>query len=154
MKRLFIYFLRFCVILFGYLAACLAAGAFLNVLVLGWLGLTGEEARQAAGGSALFSVPLTALFISYFAFIPGMVAIFAAEFLRRRDWLYHAAAGAAVALVALLMRGASADGEAMSGGSGPMLAVLAAGLVGGIAYWAVSGRFAGSWRPTAISPGR
>ena len=154
MKRLFIYFLRFCVILFGYLAACLAADAFLNVLVLGWLGLTGEEARQAAGGSALFSVPLTALFISYFAFIPGMVAIFAAEFLRRRDWLYHAAAGAAVALVALLMRGPAADGEAMSGGSGPMLAVLAAGLVGSIAYWADSGRFAGSWRPTAISPGR
>ncbi len=154
MKRVVVYFLRFCVILFGYLVACLAAGAFLNLLVLGWLGLTGEEVRRAAGGGALFSLPLTALFISHFAFIPGMVAIFAAEFLRRRDWLFHAAAGAAVALVALLMRSASAESEAVIGGSGPILAALAAGLVAGIAYWAVSGRFAGSWRPAAISPGQ
>ena len=161
MSRVFAYLIRFAVILIGYAAAALAASAFLHLVFVGQAGLSTDEASFLLWGSLFFSIPFTALFVGYFAFTPAAIAILAGELLDRRDWLFHAMAGAAVgvAVLALFWQGMlpSADhgiaGDAMSvdaafQGSRFIASVMGAGIVGGIAYWFCAGRFAGSWRDT------
>ncbi|QPC85996.1 hypothetical protein GA830_04035 [Mesorhizobium sp. NBSH29] len=136
---------RIVVILFGYLVGAIAAGAFLNFLIIARLGLNPDEMRWALVGSAFVSVPVFAFFVAYQAFIPAMLAIGATEFFKKRDWLVQALAGAAVALFVL---GTVARSETtVSLTDLPVaMAVIASGLVGGIAYWLIAGRSAGRWR--------
>ena len=149
-------------ILIGYAAATLAASAFIHAIFIGSAGFDGEEARWIAAGSFYVSVPVVALFVGYFAFLPAVVAIGIAEALGARDWLFHAIAGGLVggSVVALFWYTSGSIALPPSTlGPDPMLrspmvllSLLAAGMVGGIAYWAVAGRLAGTWRPT--SPAR
>ncbi|TIX64528.1 MAG: hypothetical protein E5V33_10050, partial [Mesorhizobium sp.] len=85
MSRFIAYLIRFAVILVGYIAASLAASAFLNILFLGSLGYTPDQAHPTATASLYFSIPFVALFVAYFAFMPATVVILAAEVLGRRD---------------------------------------------------------------------
>ena len=142
MNRLFACLGRFAVIVFGFFCASLAASAFLHRLVSGVVGLTGEEVTALMSGPALVSVPLVALFVGYFAFVPALPFMAAAEVLGRRDWLFHALCGGGVSLVIVGLHFVVDDGGRPVG---PFLASLfvGTGLVGGIAYWAVAGRNAG-----------
>ncbi|PDQ19499.1 hypothetical protein CN311_19115 [Mesorhizobium sanjuanii] len=155
MNRLGAYLIRFAIILIGYGVASLAASAFLNIMFLASLGLMTDETQPAAQASLWFSIPFVALFVAYFAFMPAAIAIIVSEILGRRDWLFYALAGAAVAAVFLGFVHQTADANFEVTNTSVMLAVVGCGMVGGIFYWLSAGRWAGSWRQigSATSPG-
>jgi hypothetical protein len=147
MNRVFAYLSRFAVIILGYAVAALAASAFLNVLMLAALGFIAGEASMAAPESLVFSIPFVALFVSYFAFVPSAFAILAGEIFSKRDWLFYALAGAVVAVILLgVVKTAAEPGSEAVTDINFMLAVIGSGMCGGIGYWLVAGRSAGSWR--------
>ncbi|RWB28928.1 MAG: hypothetical protein EOQ42_13280 [Mesorhizobium sp.] len=156
MNRLVAYLIRFAVILIGYVVAALAASAFLNIMFLASLGLMTDETQPAAQASLWVSVPFVALFVAYFAFMPAAIAILVSEIFGRRDWLFYALAGAAVAAVFLGFVHQTADANFEVTSTSVMLAVIGCGMVGGIFYWLSAGRSAGSWREIGnpISPER
>ncbi|TIW32209.1 MAG: hypothetical protein E5V62_26000, partial [Mesorhizobium sp.] len=133
MSRLVAYLVRFAVILLGYIAASLAASAFLNILFLGSLGYTPDQAHPTATASLYFSIPFVALFVAYFAFMPATVVILAAEVLGRRDWLFYAIAGVAAAFLGFVRQ--SGDPNFVVTDTSAILAVIGSGMVGGIFYW-------------------
>jgi uncharacterized membrane-anchored protein YitT (DUF2179 family) len=155
MGRFVSYLVRFAMILFGYAVASLAASAFLNILFLASLGYTPEHAHPTATASLYFSIPFVALFVAYFAFMPAVIVILAAEILGRRDWLYYALAGAVVAAVFLGLVDHAQESTFAVTDTSAIMAVIGGGMVGGIFYWLSAGRWAGSWwkDDPSISPG-
>ena len=148
---------RFALAGLAYLAAALAASAFLNLMLLAGGGLTANEAHWLATGPLVFTIPFAALFVAYFAFLPALAAILLAEALGARDWLFYSVAGAVVALaVAAFSWSAAASGYSPVSDPGLMMALAGAGMIGGIAYWTIAGRSAGNWRRRTgpISPVR
>ncbi|TPI72815.1 hypothetical protein [Mesorhizobium sp. B2-8-9] len=150
MRRLVAYIIRFAVILIGYVVGSLAASAFLNILVLAHLGYTPADPEPTATASLYFSVPFVALFVAYFAFMPAAVVILTAEVLGRRDWLFYALGGAIIAVVFLGFVHNVGDANFDVTETNARLAVIGAGMVGGIFYWLSAGRWAGSWRREAL----
>jgi hypothetical protein len=152
-NRVLAYLFRFIVIIAGYLVSSLAASAFLNVVTLAWFGFTPEETRVVATGSFVFSIPFVALFVAYFAFIPAVFAIVTGEVTGKRDWLFYALAGAVVALVIIgFSRGGGEAAFAEIADLNFALIVIGSGMCGGIGYWLIAGRSAGSWRPDRDDP--
>lgn len=147
MAAVLIYLGRFLVIIVGYAVASIAASLFLNVLLLGAIDFRPEETLPAVISSLLFSVPLVSLFVAYLAFIPAVPAILIGEALGKRDWLFYAIAGAVIAAVVIgFMSGTAETGYGIVSDPSFALAIMASGMCGGIVYWLVSGRSAGSWR--------
>jgi len=140
---------RFALIVAGYAVATLAASAFLSVVMLAAFGLAAEDTRDLAMQSLVFSIPFVALFLSYLAFLPAALAILAGELLGKRDWLFYALAGAVVAAVVVGFVSGPEAGSETASDPGVMLAAIASGMVGGIAYWLVAGRSARGWRSPA-----
>jgi hypothetical protein len=154
-SRVLLYITRFAVILIGYVAAALAASAFLHLLVVGSAGFRPDEAHAVVMGSLFFSIPFTALFVGYFAFLPSVAAILIGELFGQRNWLFHALAGAAVglAVVALFWQSAIWPDSGYQTGIEPAYGmsrfvglIVGSGIVGGLAYWLCAGRWAGNWR--------
>ncbi len=159
MAAVLIYLGRFLVIIVGYAIACLAASVFLNVLLFGTINLRPEETLPVVFGSMIFSIPIVALFVAYFAFLPAVPAILIGEGLGKRDWLFYAIAGAIIGAVVIgILSGMAETGQDYVSDPGLALALIASGIVGGIAYWLVTGRSAGNWRdridrgPTSPGP--
>lgn len=154
MSRVFAYLLRFAHIILGYAAASLAASAFINVVFLGSQDWKPEEIAVVSGGALIFSIPFVALFVAYFAFMPAAVLILAAEIFSRRDWLTYALAGGATGVVVVgYFRQAAEEGYEAVNDPFILSATVAAGVIGGLAYWLVCGRYAGGWyaaRPQSI----
>lgn len=146
MRRIVAYLVRFAAILIGYLVASLAASAFLNLLFLGYFGYAPEPGHPTIAPALYFSVPFLALFVAYFGFMPAAVVILIAEVLGRRDWLFYALGGAVIAIVFLGFAHNTGDGEFDVADTNVRLALVGAGMVGGIFYWLSAGRRAGSWR--------
>jgi len=147
MNRVVSYLIRFAVIIGGYVVSAMATSAFLNVVTLASLGFTADDAPAAALGSMVFSIPFIALFVAYFAFIPSVVAILISEIFGLRDWLYHALAGGVVAAVVIgFFRGAAEAGNEAAADPRFALGIIGGGMCGGIGYWLIAGRTAGSWR--------
>ncbi|MCY0092737.1 hypothetical protein [Hoeflea ulvae] len=141
---------------FGFFAGCLAAGlayAFLARLVvpedfgrIDDVELTVTLVVGVIGVSSLFARA---------ALLPALVIISAFEFLRRRDWLSHALAGGAIALLAAglpLATGLySGNGEVLE--PPQMIAIrTACGIIGASIYWLLAGRNAGRWLPSERQP--
>jgi hypothetical protein len=146
MSRVLDYLLRFAVIIVGYAVASLAASAFLNVVMLALVVLTDGDAP--GWDSIIFTIPIVTLFVAYFAFIPSTFAILAGEIFSKRDWLFYALAGGIVGTIAFgFLRGAARHEAATD--LNLAFAMIASGMVGGIGYWLIAGRSAGSWRPAA-----
>lgn len=138
----------------GYVAAALAASVFLNVVALWSLGWDGEAMPAVMSGSMIVGVPVLAAFVGYYAFVPALVAIAAAEIVSARDWSFHGVAGGAVAgAVVLLMRGGlpAEDDFAFMTDPAFVAALVASGVVGGLVYWAIAGRSSGAWQGTRVS---
>lgn len=165
MNGLLTLILRLAIILIGYALAALAASAFLVLLIVGPLGWAPEEVPWVMTGSLLVTVPVMALFVAYYAFAPACIAIVVAEFLGKRDWLSYALAGGLVgaAVVGLSWQKSwyvyEADPTAPHALVDPalsdpgfILTIVGSGIIGGIAYWFVAGRWAGGWR-RSTSPG-
>lgn len=146
MGRIFAYLLRFAVILVGFVAAVLAASAFIHLLFLGSAGFLEEDVRPVAGVAMLFSVPLVGLFVAYFVFVPSVIAIGVAELLGRRDWLSYALLGAGVGIAFIATASGNVDAGYDLTATPIALGIIGGGMVGGIAYWLTAGRWAGSWR--------
>ena len=153
MSRVLVYLGKFAHMVLGYAAASLAASAFLNIVVLGVVGFFAPDMPpEVASGSMVFTIPFIALFVAYFAFVPAVVVMLLAELLGKRDWLFYALAGGFVALVFIGF--AYQSGEGGFAYRDPLwpVSILGSGLVGGIAYWFVTGRFAGGLKDNPTSP--
>ena len=146
MNRFVAYFVRFAVIFFGYAVGSLAASAFIHVIFFAWAGVQPQDAPWVATGSFVFSVPFVALFVAYFGFMPSALAILMAELLSRRDWLYYALAGGAVAAVFIGYLYREGDPDFAITDTNMMLSLVGAGMIGGIFYWLAAGQWAGSWK--------
>lgn len=144
MSRVAVYLARFAVITLGFACAALAASAFFHLLMLGGVGPLDEDARDLTFYALLVSVPVVALLIAYSAFLPAFAYFLVAEIAGWRRWPIHALAGGGAAAAAIYLR----DGRLELSDSPSVdlvLLVIACGMVGGLAYWAVAGRHAGRW---------
>ncbi|MHB2267434.1 hypothetical protein [Aliihoeflea sp. PC F10.4] len=145
MSRFVTYLVRFVAILVGFIGACLTASLFVNLLFASSIVAIVPELSQA--GPALYvTVPFFALIIANMSFGVFMIAAVAAELLSWRSWLAHAGCGAVVGLYTGWRFAEAMDRPDAASDAGLMLVTLAAGLIGGIAYWAIAGRNAGNWR--------
>ena len=137
MNRFASHLLRFALIAAGFIAGIASASIFMLALIWGGM-MDGDPATEGMLKIAFsVSLPVTAAFVGYYAFAPAIVLAVLAEITARRSWLFHALGGMAVAIAALAMRA----GDNFS--SGILAVVLAAGAIGGTAYWLVAGRSAG-----------
>jgi hypothetical protein len=148
--------LRMFAIAFGFFAGCLAAGlayAFLARLVvpedfgrIDDLELTVTLAVGVLGVASLFARAVL---------LPALIIIAIFEFWRRRDWLSHALAGTALALVATGLPAATGlyAGNGILLEPAQMIAIrTACAIIGASIYWLVTGRNAGRWLPTEQAP--
>lgn len=103
MGRVLVYFGRFALIFVAYVCASLTASAFIHLVSLRALGFEVYDTPQALTGALAFSIPFVALFVSYFAFLPALPMILAAEAFGWRSWLFYALAGGAIALVIIAL---------------------------------------------------
>lgn len=148
----------------GFVTACLAASATIHTLLLATTTPLDGDVMQAV---ALVTVPIAAVAIGAFAFLPALVAVFIAEAWSLRGWLYHAIAGGLIGAACAAAYRNSAIDQALDMGadlqifppgmalehSGLLPVSLAGGIVAGLAYWLVAGRSSGSWRaPTSPAP--
>ena len=117
----------------GFVFAVIAAG--LTVA----LGIFGLYPSSDAGGWILLFTAWTAAYAGAFAFMPWLIAVVCAEGFGFRSVYYWFAVGGAIGAAAYAFTGFYGDTD---GGSG--LAIhLAAGFVGGFAYWLIVGRSSG-----------
>ncbi len=139
--RFFTYILRFILISVGFIAAIVAASAFLMLML--WGGVAQGDAGHQEMRTLLLSigVPVLSLFAGYYAFFPAILVFLFSEIAGKRSWLFHAAGGIVIALAAIARR---ADANSFANPpQGIIMAVIAAGAVGGTAYWLIAGRSAG-----------
>ncbi|MGH6769610.1 MAG: hypothetical protein ACRECO_11385 [Xanthobacteraceae bacterium] len=135
--------LRFLLVPLGYLAAVIAATL---VIVFGaWrLGTIDTSAYPEAAIVGMVAGPILAAVLLATMWLPASIGILISEAFAIRSWIFHAANGAASAWFGWHLFG-SIDGSPV-----PLhepLHVIAAGLAGGFAYWAVAGFSAGFWLP-------
>lgn len=106
-------------------------------LVFGTIGIAGLMARAAL--------------------LPALASIMLFEFLRLRDWLSHAIAGALIGFALSIIR--MAGGESIDTATmGEVTIHTLCGIFAALAYWLVTGRNAGKWlgkvRRAAIAESR
>src|SRR5881397_1963102 len=146
---------RLFVILFGFLAACLAAG----MIVIGAV-LFPEFSDLASGPIDPSAINVVLgfgfIFLSGFALLPALIVVLITEAFYIRGVLTYAVGGAIVGaacylgLVPFDTQTMQFDGivrrhlEIMTG----------AGIVAGLVYWMIAGRNAGAWRepPRPLTP--
>ncbi len=95
----------------------------------------------------MFGGPLLALLLSIWAFymlVPAMIGVLISEVLAVRSWIYHAANGGISAWIGWALSRDIQDEYRFLAEPGIL---IAAGLLGGLAYWIVSGWTAGFWKP-------
>jgi hypothetical protein len=145
--------LRVVLVPLGYFVA-VTVGAL--VIVLGsWkaapIAVTSDPDAQAVAvfGFIFFSPVLLVLLLSVM-WMPAAIGVLIAEAFAIRSLIFHAGNGAIVAWVTWSLFG-NLDNSGI-----PLTqptAVVAAGLAGGLAYWAIAGWNAGFWKPVFRSPG-
>jgi hypothetical protein len=150
--------LRFILVPLGYFAAVLAGT--LVILFGAWkighaAGLDIEDRTIAAYGY-IFAAPVLLVTLLSVMWLPSAIGILVSEAFALRSWMFHAGNGAVSAWMAWNMFGYVDNTRVPLNGP---LAIIAAGLAGGFAYWAIAGWSAGFWRPvfrrskeTALEP--
>jgi hypothetical protein len=127
------YLTRLTLIVFGFVAAILAASLFLNALLIG--------SSEWAGGDATFyylTIPAFAAAIGYSVFVPAAIIIVYAELTAWRDWLFYTIGGAAASVIIIVWKWRPQTEDVST-----FAAILATGIIGGFVYWMISGRSAG-----------
>ena len=142
-----LFILRLFVILFAFLVACFAAGAVVVVAVMypQWSSLDlGPMDRDTLAVAAGFGL----VFVSGFALLPAMIMALVTEAFAIRSIVFYALVGALFGLgVYLAFIPFDATAMNFTGLDRRELEVMAgAGIVAGLAYWAIAGRRAGAWR--------
>ena len=144
--------MRFLLVPLGYFAAALAAT--LVVLVAWWqfadatIGPRPDGPDFAALG-ALIGGPILLVVMLVYILLPASIGILISEAFAIRSWIFHVLNGVASAWLGWQLYGTAA------GNNIPFdepLVVIAAGIAGGFAYWAVAGFSAGFYKPVFRSP--
>jgi hypothetical protein len=140
--------LRFIVVPFGYLAAVLAGACV--ILFGSWqfgAALLSENPDKFSYGvfGTVLAGPILFVMLAAIMWLPGAIGILISEAFAIRSWIFHALNGAASAWLGWQMFTMFDKGNAAPLNE-PRF-VIAAGLAGGFAYWAVAGWNAGFWKP-------
>lgn len=139
-------------VLIGFALASLAAAFTLVLFVFApgeWASLRADLSGERLSEAALFALMVTP-HVAIYAALPVLVGAVFAEVRRVARWSFYALAGIATAAAGFLLQHLSeAAGEASILSNYALVAFLTAGLVGGLAYWASSGRFAARRPPDA-----
>src|ERR1043166_3734341 len=144
--------LRFILVPLGYLAATVTGACI--ILFGSWQSGTlmlSENPDTATAGlfGAIVAGPILLVMLLGTMWLPASVGILISEAFAIRSWIFHALNGMASGWVGWQLFG-NIDASDV-----PMNApqyVLAAGLAGGFAYWAVAGWSAGFWKPVFARP--
>jgi hypothetical protein len=132
-------------------AAAIAAGMAVIVIAhhkaLVALLDAGPQAQEDYFIALMFGGPLLALLLSiwvFHMFVPAMIGALISEALAIRSWIYHAANGGVSAWIGWALTRDIQDEYRFLTEPGIL---IAAGLLGGLVYWIVSGWTAGFWKP-------
>jgi hypothetical protein len=98
----------------------------------------------------LFAAPVLLVMLLSAMWLPSGIGILISETFAIRSWIFHAGNGAVSAWIGWSLFGYIDDSRIALN---QPLAVIAAGLAGGLAYWAIAGSSAGFWRPVFRSAG-
>lgn len=130
-------------IIVGFVAACLAAGFTKVSFIIPPAGLVGASDDAVSGFVTL--ALLTATHIAVFAAAFALLAVAIGELQSHRSWMFYAAAGIAIALAGFIaLLNSQPEGDPSIINNFALTAFLTAGFVGGLVYWLLAGRFAGS----------
>ena len=147
MENLIRLLMRFILVPLGYLAASIAGT--LVVLVASWQLI--DVARSGHPDAPAFVFlglaiggPILLLLVTVFVLLPASVGILISEAFAIRSWIFHVLNGIASAWLGWQLYGSLA-GKDMP--FNEPLVVVAAGIAGGFAYWAVAGFSAGFYKP-------
>jgi hypothetical protein len=94
----------------------------------------------------VLAAPFLLLHLLYVMWMPAAIGILLAEAFAVRSWLFHAGNGAVTAWIGRAVFGYIDVSRTPIDGP---VTVIAAGIAGGLAYWAVAGRNAGPWLPAS-----
>ena len=92
----------------------------------------------------VFAAPVLLVMLLSMMWLPAAIGILISETFAIRSWMFHAGNGAVSAWIGWSLFGYVDDSRI------PLnepLPVIAAGLAGGLAYWAIAGWSAGFWKP-------
>jgi hypothetical protein len=144
--------LRFFLIPLGYLAAVIAGTL---VIVFGswrlgeFTALPDPQAEPLAVLGVFVAGPILLTVLVCIMWLPSAIGILLAEAFALRSWIFHAGNGAASAWIGWNLFGDFDDSRIPL--NQPM-AIVAAGLAAGFAYWAIAGWNAGFWKPVFRRP--
>jgi hypothetical protein len=139
--------LRLLLVPLGYFVAVVVATL---VIVIGsWnlapVAVTSDpDAQVVAVFGFVFAAPVLLVMLLSVMWLPAGIGILLSEGFAIRSWMFHAGNGAVSAWLGWSLFGYIDDSRI------PLnrpLAVIAAGLAGGLAYWAIAGWSAGFWKP-------
>jgi hypothetical protein len=147
MENLIRLLMRFILVPLGYLAAAIAGT--LVVLVASWqlldIATSGHpDAPARTVFTALIGGPFVLVFVLVFMLLPASIGILISEAFAIRSWIFHVLNGVVSAWLGWLSYGFTAGRDIPF--NQPMV-VIAAGIAGGFAYWAVAGFSAGFYKP-------
>ena len=141
MENLIRLLMRFILVPLGYLAAAIAATI---VVLIGWSPFATAANDISAVVGLLIAGPLLLTVMLVSLFLPISIGILISEAFAIRSWVFHVLNGIVSIWVGWQLFG-------NDNGSGvPLdqpLVVIAAGIAGGFAYWAVAGFNAGFYKP-------
>jgi hypothetical protein len=142
MENLIRFLMRFILVPLGYLAAAIAATV---VVLIGSWGLL-DMATSGHPDYALLSFTIGGSFlllvVMVFWLLPASIGILISEAFAIRSWIFHALNGLASAVLGWQFTASFAHVP-----FDQLLVVVAAGIAGGFAYWAVAGFSAGFYKP-------
>jgi len=146
MENLVRLLMRFILVPLGYLAASVAGT--LVVLIASWqlvdLALSGHPDAPAYAFLGLaIGGPILLMFLLVIMLLPASIGILISEALAIRSWVFHVLNGVASAWLGWQLYGSIAVSDIPFN----HLVVVAAGIAGGFAYWAVAGFSAGFYKP-------
>jgi hypothetical protein len=143
--------LRCLLIPLGYFAA-VAAGTL--VIVIGsWrlspiAAASDPDAQAVAAVAFVVAAPVLLVTLLGAMLLPAAIGVLISEAFAIRSWIFHAGNGAAVAWIGWHLFGYVDDSHIALN---QPLAIIAAGLAGGLAYWAIAGSSAGLRRAAATA---
>ncbi len=137
--------LRFVLVPLGYLVAVMAGT--LVILFGSWkLGQAAVDpnAQAIAIFGFVFAAPVLLVLLLSMMWLPARIGVLISEAFAIRSWMFHAGNGAVSAWIGWSLFGYVDDSHIPIN---EPLAVIAAGLAGGFAYWLIAGWSAGFWKP-------
>jgi hypothetical protein len=135
-------------ILIGFALACVAAAVTFVTFVYApgdLAGLSDELSGDRLSEAAYFAL-LSTPHVAISAAVPAMLAAVFAETRKVASWLFYAFAGVATAGAGLIVQHLTVPRVNILQ-TYALAAFLTAGLIGGLVYWALSGRYAATKAP-------